>query len=182
MLISNPDLYLKIFLEKKLIDKTLKAGMLNYDDYEPGVEANVMMYLGKQTPDSIVKKLIADWNNGKFPMQYYNKKIVVAYHISRAYKKEIKELGKIKDSVVILINDEYESYTTPELLLAIIVLNNFNEKDSLSVAIRKRILNQLAPDAPEWENYSYFNSKDNVFNAGSSALTASWFLEASNNW
>ncbi len=183
MLFSNLKLYFRLHGEKKTIQPTLTSGMLHHHDSEIGVTANALMYLGENdTTMPAIQRCISDWNNNADAFNFYGEKIVVAYHIARAFKENVSAFRQLSESIENMIEKEAEGYVFAEQLLAYLTLSFFNKKGFLTDYLKTRILNHCMLHSDIFENYAYFTSKDRVFFAGSPALTASWFLEAAKDW
>ncbi len=183
LLTTNPSLYFRLLTEKKAIQNTIQSGLLHLSDSEIGVAINALMYLGenKHTQKAIAHCL-ATWEKENDAHHFYERKIVIAYHFARAYKEGITSFKKVSKSIEELLLKEKDSYCFAELVLAFLCLDYFNSNEILKNEIKDQIIKKCNSDAPLFEHYPYFTSKDRNYCAGSYCLTASWFLEASENW
>lgn len=185
LLWKHPKLFFQLMKNEKKVSETQELGMFNWEDNEVGVAANVLMYLGEgNETEKAIKKCIDNWRNNKTG-QYYDKKIIEAYHLARAYNEGIKSFEIIKNEIKEYVEQEIDSFEFAELLLSALILSYFDEGESiLGINIRKRIINAIISEDLEnlFYHYPYFTSKDRIFFAGSSSLTAAWFLEVVSYW
>ena len=181
--IRKPFLCLRLLLEKKAISNTIKSGMLHLDDYEIGVSVNALMYLeeNKHTQKAI-SYCISMWENDEDKHNFYEHKIVIAYHFARAYKEGITAFKNVSNSIEKLIQIDKNNYCFAELVLAYLCLNYFKSNDLLLNKIKQLIIKNCDTNEQIFENYPYFTSKDRNYCAGSHCLTAAWFLEATKDW
>ena len=178
MLFSNPMTYYSLHRTRHIIKPTVDSGMLHPSDSEIGVSANALMYLGENTTtEKAIQKCIDDWRNSCDSFNFYGSKLVVGFHLARAYNEGIGQFIELKESILKMINDELEHYQFPELLIAFLTLNYFNHRDEVTSYIECRIKNHCLLPNHVFDHYPYFTSKDRVFFAGSRCLTAAWFLE-----
>src|SRR5690606_15068365 len=87
LLLLNPISFLWLKRFEKFSRKTIDAKMFDYNDAEPVITATVLSYL-KETRQTeiVVNYLLNNWNNNNFDVkQFYDKKIIFAFHIARAY-------------------------------------------------------------------------------------------------
>lgn len=183
ILFNEPKVYFALLKEGSIVDQTIKAGMLAKDDTEIGVSATALMYLGENRHTAnAIQQTILKWLNKTDDKNFYEKEIIIAYHLARAFKEGISAFHSVKDSIVELIEKELESYSFPELLLASICLKNFHAETDLYESVKKKILLYIGTYPNHFESYAYFTSKNRMFKAGSPCLTAAWFLEASDSW
>lgn len=184
LLFTNPASYFFLKQSEKKTQNTFKAEMFSWDDNELGVEANVLMYLGEnENTKATINKCISEWKSNKFNYQFYDKKIVITYHIARAYKEGIKSFEVLKNDILNYLMSEIDFFCFTELLYAYLINEYFNETDYLHRKIKERIINELLLNPNIiFEFYPYFTSKDRIFYAGSDMYTAVLFLEASKHW
>jgi hypothetical protein len=184
LLFTNPIIYLSLKQSEKKIQGTLKSGMFSWSDNELGVEANVLMYLGEnESTKGTINKCITEWKSDSFNHQFYDKKVVVAYHIARAYKEGIKSFEVLKNDILNYLESEIDFFCITELLYAYLINEYFKETNFLQRNIKERIINELLLNSNVvFEYYPYFTSKDRVFYAGSDVYTVALFLEASKHW
>jgi len=182
MLFNNPQLFVKLISEGKKVKPTIAAKMLNYSDFEIGVAANVLLVLGEsKNTKNIIEKIMKDWELDLDNCNFYDKKIVTAFHIARAYNEGIKSFKKIESSVIKLIEMNYKSYCFAELLLCGLILKYFKSNSILNEIISNEIWKAMVDNDDLIKPYPYFTSKDRNYFGGSRCLTAAWLLEYSNN-
>ncbi len=183
LFLLNPFLYFRLLFEQKAISNTIKSGMLDLSDNEISVSVNALMYLGENNKTKIaISYCINAWENGNDNHNFYDNKIVLAYHFARAYKEGISAFMRISDSIHRLILTEKENYSFPELVLSYLCLSYYGNNDILQKEIKNLILKKCYGDGNLFEFFPYFTSKDRNYYAGSYCLTAAWFLEATNDW
>lgn len=183
LLIVNPYLCLKLLFEKKAVANTIKSGMLHQTDTEVGVAVNALLYLGENKyTKKAIEYCITVWENDNDKHHFYEHKIVIAYHFARAYKEGITTFIKVSNTIEKRIQKEKDTYSFAELLLSYLCLKYFKTNDSLTNEIKALIIKNCETNQTLFENYPYFTSKDRNYCAGSYCLTASWFLEATQDW
>jgi hypothetical protein len=183
LLTTNPSLCFRLLTEKRAIQNTIQSGMLHLSDSEIGVAINALMYLGEnKNTEKAIAHCIATWEKQNDAHHFYEHNIVVAHHFARAYKEGITSFKKVSKSIEELLIKEKDSYCFAELVLAFLCLDSFNSNDLLKNEIKNQIIKKCDSDETIFEHYPYFTSKDRNYYAGSYCLTASWFLEASQNW
>ena len=153
--------------------------MLHPDDAEVGVTANVLMYLGEgRETEPAVQRCISDWRSGTDAFNFYESGIVVAYHLARAFHEGVNGLRVLKEDIVRLVEKEAPQQQFPELLMSLLTLRYLGETGPVMDYVTARVINHSLCNEQLFVNHPYFTSKDRVFFAGSSCLTAAWFLEA----
>jgi cytochrome P450 len=183
LLISNPKLFIKLVLESKKVKHTISSKMLSYKDFEIGVSANVLLVLGENSrTKSTIEKIMKDWELDLDNCNFYDKKIVTAFHIARAYKEGIKSFKSIETSMIKLIESNYKNYCFAELLLCGLILKYFESNCMMNEIISFEIINGIEKNEDIITHYPYFTSKDRNYYGGSRNLTAAWFLEYTNDW
>ncbi len=183
LLISNLKLFIKLVLESKKVKHTISSKMLSYKDFEIGVSANVLLVLGENSrTKSTIEKIMKDWELDLDNCNFYDKKIVTAFHIARAYKEGIKSFKSIENSIIKLIECNYKNYCFAELILCGLILKYFESKCLLNEIISFEIINGIQKNEDIIMHYPYFTSKDRNYYGGSRNLTAAWFLEYTNDW
>lgn len=183
LFIVNPYLCLKLLIEKKAVANTIKSGMLHQSDTEIGVAVNALMYLGENKyTKKAIEYCITVWKNDNDKHHFYEHKIVIAYHFARAYKEGITTFNTVSNTIEELIQKEKDTYCFAELLLSYLCLKYFKTNDPLKNEIKALIIKNCDTNLTMFENYPYFTSKDRNYCAGSFCLTASWFLEATEDW
>jgi hypothetical protein len=160
---------------------TIKLNHFSVEDTEPGVAANALLYLGENANTQKCIELIQqEIIRGEFPMKFYNHKIVVYYHISRAYKESIPSFkslkGKILTEVQHILSTEPELNEMLKLMAANILLNFSDETETAELILKQTETCLLHPF--NLQPRAYFCSHDRNFLAGSPAYTAALFIEA----
>lgn len=179
LLKSNPLVFLLLKFRDKPVQDTMSRGWIEYLDAEPSLTANVLMFLGENERTSIVLNYLIDaWKN-ETPEHYmfYEKRIIFAYHLSRAYKEGVRTLGEIKDSVFDFISNSYHNFKFAELLMAFITLEYFKIERDLKVIIAKKIVEKIDSSEIYLKPYPYITAKNRVYYGGAGVLTAAWFVE-----
>jgi cytochrome P450 len=180
--ITYPALLLKLLTSKKAIAPTIKGNMLNYNDSELGVMANVLMYLGeKEETEKVVNHCINLWNTKADAHNFYDNDLIVAYHIARAYKNGVTGFGELTHSINQYIDDNLNKFSFAELNLAFLTLNYLKQSKNKN-KILTAIVNSICEPNFKFEHFRYFTSKDRNYYGGSACLTAAWFLEVTENW
>ncbi len=164
--------------------------ILNYwkwitlDDTEPTIAANVLAYLGEnEKTKQLIEYVIDGWNNDKKEnYQHYDRKIILAYHISRAYKEGVNSLCELKESVFTFINNDLHDFSFPEILMSYLSIYYFDPKHPLLNKIISLIEKEIFEREAYKEPYPYTTEKKKVYYGGSGALTAAWFLEVTKDW
>lgn len=183
MLIHEPLLAIKLLSEKRIISKTIKAGMLHPNDSEIGVAANALMYLGESdSTKHAINYCIAAWKNNTDSHHFYEHKIVIAYHLARAFNEGVSSFIELSNSIENLIKNELDNFCFAELLLSYLTLKYFKTNSLLLNEVKNKIISKCQDNVELFEIYPYFTSKNRNYCAGSNCLTASWFLEATNDW
>ena len=159
---------------------TVRAGDFMFNDYEPAVAANALLYLGDNENTSNCLQLVIDEiQNNTMPLQFYADEIIVYYHIARAYVNGVKGLGVLKNIIVERLKNRFNS-TNQNVLLTLMAANvllDFNAEIILAEQLIDSVVaNEMYPD--QWKCVPYFASKNRNFLAGSPELTAALFVEA----
>ncbi|MES2690355.1 MAG: cytochrome P450, partial [Bacteroidota bacterium] len=182
LLVSDYALALKLYKQRKAIEPTIKGQMLSYSDSELGVMTNVLMYLGEnERTAKTIEHCINTWRNRSDHYFFYDKDIVIAYHIARAYRHGVTGFAVLADEMEAFIEKGLNEYSFAELNLAYLTLAYFNKTNKLD-DLKERIIVMTDQENFDFEQYPYFTSKDRNFYGGSSGLTAAWFLEVVNCW
>lgn len=172
----NISFYPYLLQDLRNIQQTMASPMLDIEDREPAVAANVLLYLGKEPKafdclNLLLKKLKEPQ---KVPLQYYKDLIVVFYHIARAYKYGI---GRLQPAIALFLK-YYNDGTLPapenifNKALTILTFKYFNLIDELKATNLEASFQEALPKDQSWESHIYFVSKDRNFRAGSPELTA----------
>lgn len=182
LFVSDFALASSLYKQRKKIEPTIKAKMLSYADSELGVMTNVLMYLGENEKTArTIAHCINTWRNRSDHYFFYDKDIVIAYHIARAYRHGVAGFGVLGDEMETFIENGLNEYGFAELNLAYLTLAYFKRTNKLD-DIKERIIVIIDRTDFDFEQYPYFTSKDRNFYGGSSGLTAAWFLEVVNCW
>lgn len=158
--------------------------LLAHDDAEPSISANVLAYLGESDrTKTLVNYLINSWENdnaGNYV--YYEKKIIFAYHLARAYKEGNKSLEAIKKSAVEFVESNLTQFVFAELLMAYLCISYFEGAPALINDIKSRITQEIMLRDAFTDNYPYITEKKRIYYGGAGVLTAAWFLEVTKDW
>ena len=160
---------------------TIIGGMLEMDDDEPGVAANVVLYLGQSKKTSnCISMIIEEITNGGFKQQFYDNKWCVYYHISRAFYHGISAFHQLKAQFENEIKEASisASNTFDSLLMLNIAVNMKMDAEVLEPLLEKLLFNDEILNSA-WEPYRYFTSKNRMFYGGAPELTAALFIESS---
>jgi hypothetical protein len=181
-LLISPSVACRFFIDYRLAWPTLKLGHFAFNDKEPAVAANALLYLGeneqtKACIDQIIKEVII----AAIPKQFYDDDVVVYYHIARAYVNGVpgfRDIGPVMADRICR-RFRFDSMAGNEMLCAMAanVLLDYN----LEIQFAEKLLGLIAagksyPD--KWSSHAYFCSKDREFISGSPGLTAAIFVEA----
>ena len=180
---GRPKLNFKWWKEKQFYKATVNANLLDLNDYELGVMANALLYLGENTITNGTIELCIDlWKKNKDTSHFYNNDLVVAYHLARAFKSGITSFKKLSTEILELIEIRLNNLSFPELLLAGLCISYFELTTDLKHQIAERIKTQVTMNGFEFPNFEYFTSKDRNYVAGSPMLVVCWFLELAEEW
>jgi len=166
--------------DQKYTRSTIDSSMLEVDDREPGVAANVLSYLGwnKETLRCI-NKIVLEIESNRFSGQYYQDPIFTYYHISRAMVEGIKPFEDLRDYIISHIEkrwNEGELNIFETIIMSLTILN-YGDSSHKCLSRWMELILQHA-DRMKWGSYIYFTSKDRNFRAGSPCLTAALALQA----
>lgn len=182
-LVFSPKLMFKWLSERKYVLPTIKAGLLEPEDFEVGVMANTLLYLGEdEKTKPIIDVCIKMWTKNQIESHFYNSKLVIAYHIARAYDGGVMSFSKLSNSIVEMITTDFEKYELAEQILSGLTLSYLKYEGRINTELNTVISNQLERDDLELTHFGYFTSKDRNYFAGSNVLVASWLLELLNFW
>jgi hypothetical protein len=185
LLLLNPVAYFWLkYFDRLAMPQIDYWGWISFDDAEPSITANAVAYLGENEKTiPAINYLIRAWRNDRAEnFMYYEKKIIFAYHIARAYKEGCKSLGVLKESIVSYIESESGNFVFAELLMAYLSLSYFEEVSPLILNLKSRIIAEIELRDAFADNYPYITAKNRVYYGGAGALTAAWFIEASADW
>jgi cytochrome P450 len=181
--ILNFRVFLKSILTYSAIKPTLKSGMLAKNDTDISVMATVCFYLGNtEIASKIAKYCVKNWQQEQLAGQFYDNQLIDAFHIARAFSEGVIVFEALKPQINDLIATNYKQYDFISLLLAAIISVDFDLSFDLQCSIKRLILEHDSVEESIIQHYPYFTSKDRNFYAGSSALTAAWFLLATKDW
>jgi hypothetical protein len=182
LLLKSTLLFTQLLFQAQKTKNTLNAGMLHPNDVELGVMANALLLLG-QTPktEKTIALCIALWKKQNDNHYFYDNKLVIAYHIARAYHHGVNGFEALKEDMHLFLQKELVKATTTDYLLIYLTaayLNIAGIKEEAKVEIMQLVEN----GEMRFEPYRYFTSKDRNFYGGSACLTAAWFLEVTHDW
>ena len=182
LLLKSPRFFMRLLFENSKVKNTLNAGMLHPDDVELGVMANALLLLG-QTPktEKTIALCIALWKKQNDNHYFYDNKLVIAYHIARAFYNGVSGFEVLKDDMHVFLKQELVKATTTDYLLIYLTAAYFNIPDIKEEA-KVKIMRLIEHGEMHVEPYRYFTSKDRNFYGGSACLTAAWFLEVTRDW
>lgn len=152
-----------------------------YTDYEPGVAANALLYLG-QTPETqpCIQLIIDEILANKYHLKFYEDELAVYYHIARAYKHGITNFGVLIPTIMQRIKTRISTGAYISELsrgMAANTLIDFCVETDLATDIILTIAQGgMCPD--KWLPQTYFASRDRNFLAGSPQYTAIVYAEA----
>lgn len=178
--IKFPAFYWFLRKDLKKIRPILDSEMLDQHDTEPGVAANVLLYLGKNPATfKSIGNIILQVKENEFPLQYYHDPLYTYFHISRAFFAGISSFIELKNVIIRSATDRLENSNSNifEKIISLLCILNFGEKDHFMISPTIDKILEFSKEN-EWQSFAYFTSKDKNFRAGSPCLTASFALEA----
>ena len=179
----RPRLSYKWWREKQYYQPTVDANLLNLNDFELGVMANTLLYLGENSITKPSVELCIDlWKDNKGTNHFYNNDMVIAYHIARAYKGGIASFEKLSADILERIEIRFNTLSFPELLLAGLCIKYFKLTTNMGNRIADRVKSSVVEEDFVFPHFGYFTSKDRNYVAGSPMLLVCWFLELSEEW
>jgi len=179
----RPRLSYKWWREKQYYQPTVDANLLNLNDFELGVMANTLLYLGENSITKPSVELCIDlWKDNKGTNHFYNNDMVIAYHIARAYKRGIASFEKLSADILERIEIRFNTLSFPELLLAGLCIKYFKLTTNMGNRIADRVKSSVVEEDFVFPHFGYFTSKDRNYVAGSPMLLVCWFLELSEEW
>ena len=179
----RPRLSYKWWREKQYYQPTVDANLFNLNDFELGVMANTLLYLGENSITKPSVELCIDlWKDNKGTNHFYNNDMVIAYHIARAYKRGIASFEKLSADILERIEIRFNTLSFPELLLAGLCIKYFKLTTNMGNRIADRVKSSVVEEDFVFPHFGYFTSKDRNYVAGSPMLLVCWFLELSEEW
>lgn len=176
-----PGLCLNLLKTAGQVRPTIAGGMLDYADFELGVMANALMYLGENERTApVIDKCIELWEQGNDSRNFYDNDLVVAYHLSRACRNGISRFATLADSIEELVASRMQEWCFAEKNLAWLTLASLGRTRHMP-GLRQAIIHEVCDDGFAFTPFRYFTSKDRNFYGGSACLTAAWFLEVMDN-
>jgi hypothetical protein len=171
------------FLKDYIIARpTQKLKHFAYNDKEPAVAANALLYFGEnEHTKACIDLMIAELKSTTITKQFYEDDIVVYYHIARAFANGVQSFGElgtiIANKILARFNSETSSINDMLSAMAANVLLDYKTE----TAQAQKLIDSIAqgksfPD--KWQSHAYFCSKDRNFLSGSPGLTAAVFVEA----
>jgi len=159
---------------------THRLKYFDYDDKEPAIAANALLYLGENPQtEACIAQIIREVTTGAMPRKFYDDDIVIYYHISRAYVNGIKGFKALGSVMAENIRARFTGNEDNDMLRAMAA--NVLLGYGLEIAFAEKLLLSITagksfPD--RWVTDAYFCSNDKNFLAGSPVLTAAVFAEA----
>jgi len=152
-------------------------------DSEHGVGAHAIMALGKRAQSSAITRMVKDVQQDDISLQYYDHKLFVYHHISRAFSEGILGFFVLKETILKAIqeyginkNEHDEFYLLN--VINYITLKNYNLHDcAIGKELHRFLKNDPMLSKQKWKPYKYWTSKQRSWWAGSSELTAALYLE-----
>ena len=182
-LFSKVNLTLKWWKERKYYQPTINSNMLSPNDYELGVIANALAYLGEnEKTTKAIEHCIETWKTGSYNQFFYSNEIVISFHLARAYFHGVSDFNKLEGSIITNIQSNCNTFDLTELILSGLILKYFNSNSDLRRRIKGKIIEITGEEGFKFPHFPYFTSKDRNYIAGSNCLVASWFLELSEEW
>lgn len=152
-------------------------------DSEHGVAAHAIMALGNRAQASTITRVVNDVLKDDISLQYYDHKLFVYHHISRAYSEGILDFSVLKEKTLNAIiaygineNENDEFYLLN--VINYITLKNYDVHNSaFGQKLRSFLKNDTMITNEKWRPYKYWTSKQRSWWAGSPELTAALYLE-----
>lgn len=187
LLFNDVKAYLWLKYNDRPAKDTIQRGYMSLIDSEPTITATVISYLGEnEQTHKTINYLKSAWDSWEKPFtgvyDYYEQKIVFAFHIARAYKEGCLTLKDLLHPIVEYIDKEYERFEFAELLIAYLSLTYYQCEHYLLDILKGKILSEISVREAYFDHYKYISSNDREYFGGSNVLTAAWFLETTNNW
>lgn len=154
-----------------------------YNDTEPGVAANALLYL-KQSADTqpCIDAIIEEVEAHNFNMKFYEDELVVYYHIARASRHSVSDFSRLRKTITWrilkrLVNG-FDYVNDLWLCMAANVLLDY----LYDIELAEKLIDSVAHRAADndWQAQPYFCSRDRNFLSGSPQYTAAVFAEACN--
>lgn len=180
--VISPSTAYGFFKDYLLARPTQKLKYFSYQDYEPAIEANALLYLGEGAgTDECVNHIMDEVESAAIPKKFYDDDVVVYFHISRAYVNGIKSFKKVGPVIAKRIWDRFDKSSNRENDLMMAMAANILLDYGVEIELAGKLLVSITegtsyPD--KWITHPYFCSNDKNFLAGSPALTAAVFMEA----
>lgn len=181
----NPKVYFWLLFKNKKVKPILNDyKWITLGDAEPTIAANVLAYLGENSKTKkMLKYVIQAWQNGSNDhFQHYDKEIIFAFHIARAFKEGVNSLIELKESLIHFIQDNLEEFSFPEILMGYLSIFYYDANHPFLKSICQKIENELLKSDIFMEPYPYTTEKKKIYYGGSGVLTSAWFLEVTKSW
>ena len=141
------------------------------------------MALGSRAQNSAITQMVTDVQRGDISLQYYDHKLFVYHHISRAFSEGVVQFSALKNTILntiqqfgIIHNEADEFYLLN--VINYVTLKNYGLHDS---TIGKELHGFLKSDPmlrkQKWRPHKYWTSKQRSWWAGSPELTAALYVE-----
>lgn len=157
------------------------AALISYNDSEHAVNANVILYLGKNPKtEKAINHFVEDLLFGNKHNQYfYPSTLFTYYHASRVYAHlNISQLENLKNKVVnyFTTDFDYKQANVQYKAIALLTLLNFKISHPIQDALVNEIQNTAFEDIAK--PYDYFCTKDRNMVGGSAEYTCAVVSEA----
>ncbi len=182
--ITQPGRLLSFYNDSRIAANTIQSGFLHKDDVEVAVMANTLLYLGeKENTKATINHIIDTMKGGQpYAMHFYASDVFVWYHIARARHYSVNSFTGLQETFIAWFKQKEQTLDLKtDLPLAFALYNSAFYFGVPQIA--ENLLRKLIDGTVNGANfpYHYFTSKDRNYNAGSAALTLSWYAETLQN-
>jgi len=152
-------------------------------DSEHGVGAHAIMALGKRAQSSAITQMVKDVQQNDISLQYYDHKLFVYHHISRAFSEGVLGFSVLKNIILNTIqqfgitHDEQDEFYLLNVVNYITLKNYGLHHCAFGKELRGFLKSDPMVSKQKWRPYKYWTSKQRSWWAGSPELTAALYLE-----
>jgi hypothetical protein len=186
LLLINPISWVWLkYYDRQAMPTIRQWGWVTFDDAEPAVAANVIAYLGyNKLTEQVYSYVVRGWYEvSEVDYQYYDKKIILAFHIARAFKEGVLQFKEMQQPIREYLISHVESFSFTELLLSYLSLYYFDKHHNDLGSLKNKLLRRMNHNEDIiYDNYPYTTEKGRIYFGGGGCLTAAWFLESSKDW